>query len=172
MLALRDARSEEIALIQAIELAAAGRYASVGMAQIAAGDPVPSAVLAARIESGNLIVAAAADDLPIGFVVFRPLEGAGYIEEVDVLPAHAGRRIGAALLDEAARRAAVRGLDALTLSTFRQVPWNAPYYRRLGFRELADAELTPGLRAVRADNVARGLDETQRCFMCRPISAA
>jgi ribosomal protein S18 acetylase RimI-like enzyme len=110
--------------------------------------------------------------LLIGFVVFRPLEGAAYIEEVDVLPAHAGRRIGAALLDEAARRAAVRGLDALTLSTFRHVPWNAPYYRRLGFRELAEAALTPGLRAVRADNIARGLDETQRCFMRRPIGAA
>lgn len=169
MIKLRDARPDECSAIQAIELAAAARYASIGMGNVAASDPIPLAVLAARVASRSLIVAAASADAPIGFTVFRRLDGAAYIEEIDVLPAYAGRRIGAALLDAAARRATDLDLSALTLSTFRDVPWNGPYYRRLGFVEMAEAMLTPGLRAVRADNIARGLDETQRLFMRRPV---
>ncbi|WP_119423015.1 GNAT family N-acetyltransferase [Desertibaculum subflavum] len=169
MTTLRDARPDECSLIQAIELAAASRYAAIGMTTVAAGDPIPLGILAARVASRGLIVAVMTDDEPIGFTVFRPLDGAAYIEEVDVLPAHAGRRLGAALLEEAGRRAAALGLAALTLSTFRHVPWNGPYYLRLGFVEMAEGELTPGLRAVRADNIARGLDETQRMFMRRPL---
>jgi GNAT superfamily N-acetyltransferase len=46
-------------------------------------------------------------------------------------------RIGAALLDAVAERARAAGLDGLSLSTFREAPWNAPYYRRLGFVEVA-----------------------------------
>lgn len=172
MITFRDARPEECSLIQAIELAAAARYAGIGMAKVAASDPIPLSVLAARVASRGLIVAVAADGALIGFTAFRSLDHAAYIDEVDVLPAHAGRRIGAALLDEASRRAATLDLTALTLSTFRHVPWNAPYYRRLGFVEIAGAELTPGLVAVRADNIVRGLDETQRLFMRRPVAAA
>jgi GNAT superfamily N-acetyltransferase len=172
VIVLRDARPGEIELIQAIELAAAARYADIGMAKVAVSDPIPLAVLAARVATRSLVVATPPGDTPIGFTVFRPLDGTAYIEEVDVLPAHAGARIGAALLDEAARRAASRGLAALTLSTFREVPWNGPYYRRLGFVEMAEPELTPGLHAVRAGNIARGLDETQRLFMQRPVAIA
>jgi len=35
-------------------------------------------------------------------------------------------------------------VPALTLTTFAEVPWSAPYYERCGFRPLADAELTGG----------------------------
>jgi predicted N-acetyltransferase YhbS len=82
-----------------------------------------------------------------------------------VLPAFAGRRIGAALLEAAAERARATGLAGLSLSTFREVPWNAPYYRRLGFSEVAD--LTPGMAAIREEHLARGLDEDARVFMTR-----
>jgi hypothetical protein len=59
------------------------------------------------------------------------------------------------------------GLDGLSLSTFREVPWNAPYYRRLGFVDVADEALTPGMRAIREEHLARGLDEDARVFMVR-----
>jgi hypothetical protein len=42
------------------------------------------------------------------------------------------------LLDRAAADAAAKGLRALTLTTFAEVPWNAPYYARCGFRVLND----------------------------------
>ena len=80
---------------------------------------------------------------------------------------HARRGIGAALLDHVGRWAVSRGLDALTLTTFRDIPWNAPYYHRLGFHEVVD--LSPGLAAVVAAAAARGLDPATRVCLRRAL---
>jgi hypothetical protein len=56
------------------------------------------------------------------------------------------------------------------LSTFADVPWNGPYYERCGFRVLRDAEITPGLREVRAHEDALGLDRWPRVCMRRDVT--
>lgn len=165
MVLSRDARPDEIDAIRALERASAQRFAGL-MDALAADEPTPTTVLAARSAVGGLVVAVE-DGTLAGFVMFRPVEDRLYVEQIDVLPAFAGRRIGAALLDEIARRARAAGLAGLSLSTFREVPWNAPYYRRLGFSEVA--ALTPGMLAIRAEHLARGLDEDARVFMVRDI---
>ncbi|KRA66397.1 acetyltransferase [Caulobacter sp. Root655] len=165
MVAFRAARSDEIETIRALERASAQRFVGL-MDALAADEPSPAAVLAARIETGGLIVALDGDDL-VGFVMFRTVEDHAYVEQIDVLPTHEGQRIGAALLDVVSGRARAAGLKGLSLSTFRDVPWNAPYYRWLGFVDVADAALTPGMRAIREEHLARGLDEGARVFMVR-----
>jgi GNAT superfamily N-acetyltransferase len=55
-----------------------------------------------------------------------------HLEEMDVLPEHAGQGLGAALIEAVCSWAHTRGFDAVTLSTFRDVPWNAPFYPRHG----------------------------------------
>ncbi len=77
--------------------------------------------------------------------------------------------MGRALVAYAADCARDRGLAGLTLTTFTDVPWNAPYYERLGFRRLAAAELTPGLRRIRAAEAAHGLDRWPRVCMRRDL---
>lgn len=158
---LRPARAVEVEAIRDLERASAQRFLGL-MDDIAADEPTPAPILARRIVEGGLLVAQAGDAIA-GFVMFHPLEGGLYVEQLDVLPAFAGRRIGAALLDAVGERAGDAGL---TLSTFRDVPWNAPYYARLGFAEVG--ELTPGMTAIRAEHLARGLDERARLFMRRP----
>jgi predicted N-acetyltransferase YhbS len=163
MVDFRSARPEEIQTIRALERASAQRF--VGrMDALAADEPGPATVLAARIGEGGLVVAMA-DGTVAGFVMFRPVETRAYVEQLDVLPAFEGRRIGAALLDAAAERARAAGLEGLSLSTFREVPWNAPYYRRLGFVEVT--ALTPAMREIREEHIRRGLDEGARVFMVR-----
>jgi GNAT superfamily N-acetyltransferase len=93
-----------------------------------------------------------------------------HVEQVSVHPDHARRGIGAALIEHVAGWAGERGSAALTLTTFADVPWNGPYYERLGFRVLAGADLTPGLRAVRAQEAAHGLDEWPRIAMRRELT--
>ena len=159
--AIRPARPFEIEAVREIERASAQRFLGL-MDAIAADEPTPAPILARRIIDGGLLVAEAGATI-VGFVMFRPLEGGLYVEQLDVLPALAGRRIGATLLDAVAGRA---GGGDLTLSTFRDVPWNAPYYARLGFEIVRD--LTPGMAAIRAEHLARGLDEDARVFMRRP----
>lgn len=167
MVAFRAARLDEIETIRAVERASARRFVGL-MDALAADEPSPAAVLAARIQAGGLVVALEGDDL-VGFVMFRPVEAFVYVEQIDVLPAYQGRRIGAGLLDVAAGRARANGLAGLSLSTFRDVPWNAPYYRRLGFVDVADEALTPGMRAIRQEHLERGLDESARVFMARGV---
>jgi len=167
MVVFRSARSEEIETIRALERASARRFVGL-MDDLAADEPSPAAVLTIRIGEGGLIVAEE-DGAIVGFVMFRRVEARAYVEQLDVLPAVAGRGIGAALLDAVAARARAAGLDGLSLSTFREVPWNAPYYRRLGLVEVADGALTPGMRDIRAEHIRRGLDEDARVFMVRDV---
>jgi hypothetical protein len=72
-------------------------------------------------------------------------------------------------VEHGCRWAAARGDDAVTLSTFRDLGWNGPFYERLGFRVLGEVELTPGLAAVRAHEVDLGLDVDARVVMRREV---
>lgn len=165
MVVLRPARPDEIDTIRGLERASAQRFIGQ-MDALAADEPSPATVLAARIVGGGLMVAVE-DHVIAGFAMFRPVEDRLYVEQIDVLPAFAGRRIGAALLDAVTDRTRTAGLAGLSLSTFREIPWNAPYYRRLAFLDVA--ALTPAMAAIRAGHLARGLDEDARVFMVRDV---
>jgi hypothetical protein len=52
------------------------------------------------------------------------------------------------------------------------VPWNAPYYERLGFQELADRDVTPGLAKLAAEEAAVGGATSARVCMRRELPDA
>lgn len=153
--------------MRAIERQASQRFQGTPEAWIAADPPAPAALLADRRDAGGLWVATLEGDRPVAAIRFRPLDDNLYIEQLDVLPAFAGLRLGAALLDRAELLAREAGLGALQLSTFRDIPWNAPWYRRIGFEVI---EVLPSsLESIRRDHIARGLDESRRVFMRRSV---
>jgi GNAT superfamily N-acetyltransferase len=86
-----------------------------------------------------------------------------HIVELAVANEFQRRGLGRALLVFAADAARARGLRAITLTTFRHVPWNAPFYARYGFVELTDAQLEARLRQTLLAEDARGL--RNRCAM-------
>ena len=55
-------------------------------------------------------------------------------------PEHAGRGIGRALLRAGCDWAAARGYPELTLATYRDVPWNGPFYASEGFVEVGPVD--------------------------------
>jgi predicted N-acetyltransferase YhbS len=165
MVAFRAARPDEVETIRAIERASAQRFIGI-MDALATDEPTSATVLTAHIAGDGLLVATDGDELA-AFVMFRTVEDRAYVEQIDVLPVHEGRRIGAALLDVVSGRARKAGLKGLSLSTFKDVPWNAPYYRWLGFTDVADEALSPAMREIREEHRARGLDEDARVFMVR-----
>jgi len=65
-------------------------------------------------------------DAAVGMVIASVREGSVYIEEIDVLPQHGRRGLGARLLEGVCAWARTNGYPALTLSTFRDVPGTAP----------------------------------------------
>lgn len=166
----RNGEPADIAAIQAIERASAVRFLDIGMTEIANDDPTPQNVLQERIMSRRLLVAS--DAIPVAFAMFDVVDNHFYIEQIDVAPSHGGKRIGAMLIALIESRARDEGSHGLLLSTFRHVAWNAPYYRTLGFNDIADSMLSPALLHIRQEHVHRGLDETRRVFMRKPLAPA
>jgi len=92
-----------------------------------------------------------------------------HIWQVAVHRDRQGSGIGRRLIEAAETLAARRGIGALTLTTFRTVPWNEPYYRRLGFLTLDGEALGPWLEGVLEAEEKAGLPRRQRCAMRKPI---
>jgi GNAT superfamily N-acetyltransferase len=116
-------------------------------------------------EPGFLLVAAPDEDAaPVGFVHVLVIDGHAHLEQVSVLPELQGRGIGGELVRAAMAEARTRGFDRLSLCTYRDVPWNGPFYRSLGFTEVTD--LAPYERRLRAKERDLGLDVNGvRCVM-------
>jgi hypothetical protein len=77
--------------------------------------------------------------------------------------------IGATLIEAVAWWAQQQGFDAMTLMTFRDVPWSRPYYERLGFRVVDEAQLTSGLRKLQAHEATLGINRWPRVAMRRRV---
>jgi GNAT superfamily N-acetyltransferase len=162
---IHAARPGDVWLLPAIERAAAQAFRAVGIDGPFLDEVKPvEAHLAAQAE-GRLLVAESEDGLPIGFALIEPVDGAPHLEELDVHPHHARRGIGAALVRACVAWARARGAGSLTLSTFRDVPWNAPFYARHGFQPLVAGELGPGLRRIVARERAEGIPMERRVVM-------
>ncbi|MGW4328240.1 GNAT family N-acetyltransferase [Nocardia sp. NPDC004573] len=166
---IRPATSEDLPVLQEIERAAGKPFADVGMTAVADDEPPSKATLREFQQAGRAWVWSDAD-APIAYLIVGVVDGNAHIEQVSVHPDHARRRIGKRLLDQAARWAATAQLPAMTLTTFTEVPWNGPYYQRLGFRYLAADEETPGLIALRTAERAHGLDRWPRACMRADLS--
>ncbi|MEV4145129.1 GNAT family N-acetyltransferase [Amycolatopsis sp. NPDC049691] len=166
---IRLARPDDLPALIDVEREAGGLFRAVDMAAIADDDPGSVAELAVYQADGRAWVAVDDDDRPVAYLVAEVVDGHAHVEQVSVRPSHARRGLGRALIETLAEWAVARGLPALTLTTFAAVPWNAPYYERLRFRVLADAEIGAGLRAIRRAEAARGLDAWPRVAMIRPL---
>ncbi|MGY1433991.1 GNAT family N-acetyltransferase [Streptomyces reniochalinae] len=165
-------RARGLGVLQEIERAAGRWFGDIGMDEIADDEPPTLESLESYAHSGGLwVVTPEHGSEPVAYALTEPVDGCLHVEQISVHPDSARRGVGRALLDELSARAAADGVPALTLTTFAEVPWNAPYYARLGFRSLAAGELTPGLRQIRADEAAAGLDRWPRVCMRRETSS-
>ena len=168
---IRAARLDELAHLIAIELAAGEQFRSLGMDRVADDEPGSTEELAAYAEAGRAFVAADGADRPIAYLLIDVADGAAHVEQVSVHPSHARQGVGRALIEQAKRWARCQGFDSVTLTTFVDVPWNGPYYERLGFRFLTPEEETPALRAIRERERALGLDAWPRGCMRLSLTA-
>jgi ribosomal protein S18 acetylase RimI-like enzyme len=108
-------------------------------------------------EPGFLLVAAPDDGSPpVGFVHVLVIDGHAHLEQLSVLPEHQRRGIGAELTRAAMAEARAQGFDRLSLCTYRDVPWNGPFYLSLGFAEVT--ELAPYEKRLREKERDLGLD--------------
>jgi ribosomal protein S18 acetylase RimI-like enzyme len=167
---IRPARPDDFIAIQSIEAEAGTLFAGIGMQAIADDDPFSIAELQAFSDAGHAWVAVDPDDRPVGYLVADLVDGRAHIEQLSVRPTHGRQGIGRSLVGYLLVWAAARQLTAVTLTTFLDVPWNAPLYERLGFRQLGAEEMGEGLRRIRAREADAGLDRWPRTAMIREVA--
>ncbi len=164
---IRLAREEDLPVLREIEQAAGEAFRGIGMAAVADDELPTLESLRSYQRAGRAWVYA--DPSVMAYLTGELVDGSAHVQQVSVHPAAAGRGIGRELIEKLAEWGRQRGAQAITLTTFVEVAWNGPYYERCGFRYLADAELTPGLVAIRAAEAAHGLDRWPRAAMRRDL---
>jgi len=127
---IRHATRSDLEHLAGIEAAADTLYAE-RFGETGWGRPRPG--LERSAAPGFVLVAADREGAPYGFVHVLDLDGRAHLEQLSVVPERQRRGIGSALVSSAAVEAATRGHHELTLLTYLDVPWNAPFYARLGF---------------------------------------
>ncbi len=166
---IRTARADELALLPEIEARAGRRFQQVAELVDAPADLTPLAELEVAHSMERVWVAVSAEDSNhdevIGFAYAAVLDDLCHLEEVDVLPEYGQRGIGAALVRTVCRYATDANLRGVSLTTYRDVPWNAPFYRRLGFEPVDRKSLPSALATAVDDEARRGLDPDQRIVM-------
>lgn len=158
--ALRDAEREAERAFPLDDLPASLRGASL----------TSDAEFAEALQQGLLWSALGPGGAVVGYAIALWQGDALHLDELDVQPAHQRRGVGR-LLVHAVRAHAVRsGARRLTLTTFRFVPWNMPWYARLGFAPLEEREMSPALRALFEEEIARGLPRERRVAMALELA--
>ena len=166
-LRIRPTTLNDIAALPAIERAAAGRFRDFpALAWLADGEVISAEQHLDYVERG-LSWLALANDQPVGFILAEAHPSSLFIVELSVDLDWQGKGIGRQLIACVAGHARTLGLASLTLTTFRDVPWNAPFYAKLGFEYVA--ELTPELRQKREEEAAHGFAFETRCAMRLPL---
>jgi predicted N-acetyltransferase YhbS len=161
---IRLARDADVPALPAVEHAAVQLF--IGYAPESVQEDATDECTFFHAVRKRLLWVALSGSTPVGFAHVEMLAAdLPHLEELDVHPSHGRRGLGTALVQTVCAWATGAGYSALTLTTFRAVPWNFPFYARLGFEEIPREDLRPELAAVVAKEAARGLLPDTRAVM-------
>jgi GNAT superfamily N-acetyltransferase len=131
-------RPDELSLLPSLEAAADTAFEQLGIGPL----PGPGTVE----EFAAALVVLVAGDPPVGLCRIDAISGpdratpGAHLGQLSVHPDHTGRGIGRALLEAACDWAAAQGYAEITLATYRDVPWNGPFYASEGFVEVGPVD--------------------------------
>jgi GNAT superfamily N-acetyltransferase len=134
------AAPEHLCSLPQIERSAASLFGDAVPAQLLETVAAPS-VFAAAQRDGLLWVAVGPGGEPVGFARVESAGRRAHLAELDVLPAHGRRGVGTALVQTVESWAVANGFSELTLTTYREFPWNEPFYAGLGFDVVSQSDL-------------------------------
>ncbi|MEE9380409.1 MAG: GNAT family N-acetyltransferase [Hyphomonadaceae bacterium] len=163
--AIRAAQTVDIPQFALIESAADKLFEPTGLMENATEqDSIPALVFEDAIPQGLVSVVELGGNEIIGFSLCSVRKPDLYLDQVAVYPDHCRKGLGTALINTVMKDARARKLKTVSLSTFRNVPWNAPYYARLGFKEIPRKNLTKWMLELEALQMEY-MDIGKRCFM-------
>lgn len=163
--AIRDRLPADDAALVIVENRASELFRAYGYAIVADAPLADVEVLRAMIAGQDVRVAVDGSDRPVGYAVFGAVGAFLHLRELSVDPGHGRRGIGSALVAEVIDAARSGSFAGVSLTTFRDVPFNAPFYRRLGFREAEFAQAPEALRSRFFAEIPAGIDPASRLLM-------
>ena len=169
---IRVATPADIAATQRIEIDAGRLFRDAGLDSIADDPPDDDATMLAYIRDGRAWTAVNVDGEAIGYAVASVVDNDAHLDQVSVAVAEGRKGVGTALIAAVTEWARTNGLDALTLTTFADLAFNGPYYRKLGFVEVPREKWGPELAAIRTSEIANGIDVAPRIAMRLEIQAS
>ena len=162
---IRPATGADTERFPAVERDSGERFRELpALAWIADDDVMSAEAHRSHLETG-VVLSAFVDDTLVGFLTAARVDDGFHLWQMAVALAHQRRGIGTRLIEALQREAVSRGVGAVTLTTFRDVSWNAPFYASLAFEMVGNAELNGFLRDVLAREAAHGIPVELRCAM-------
>ena len=161
---LRLATAADLPALLVVEHDSDQTFRGTDLDSVADNPPTPSELLAPLLDEGAFWVAEAGDG-PVGFLAAGTRDGQLIIFQLSVIRAAQRRGIGARLIEAVIAHGRATGAPELLLTTFRDVPWNGPWYARFGFVEIPAPERSPAVQRMLAHEEDMGLDPTRRCAM-------
>jgi len=147
-----------VPLLGAIEIAAATRFPPGTIPDHIRSDSIPVSVLLDAVANGTLWVTLNAFRQPVGYALLQSVDGFALLAQMDVLPEHGRKGLGTALVMNIADFLRNQNKNALYLTTFTHVPWNAPFYANIGFIALNEEEQPPFIKKILHEERRYGLD--------------
>lgn len=143
---LRLSHDNDLEQLQRLSVRARQRYTIIpSLAHVVESPPLG----ADRFEACRVMVAVDRhSDEVIGFVAMRLLDDYLYLDNISVEPLASGKGVGKSLLSPVVAYAHLRRADAVSLTTFREPPWNGPWFRQHGFCPMPTDCIGDGLRRV------------------------
>lgn len=169
---IRLTTENDIPALQRVEISASAAFLVIeSLGSFAEGNCATREQHLSAIEPQTSWLAELPDGEPVGFLAARPEETALHIYEISVHIDHQKRGVGRALIVHAENHARSLGLSELTLTTFKHVPWNAPFYESLGFEIRPEAECGQRLSSLIQGERSAGLPAPEmRCAMRKVLA--
>ncbi len=162
---IRLARENELYQLNTIEEAASKLFENTKFALEVDQDSLSIDLLREQQAKDLVWVAVDDRDNPVGFAVVIVMGDLIHLHELSVDPEHGRKGLGTRLIETIIQFAKSSGFTGVTLSTFRDIPWNAPFYKKLGFREMKEEEIGINLQNIKTEEAQKGLPISERILM-------
>ncbi len=166
---IRPGTAADLPALAAIERDAAELFREVGYDFCADGPNRGDEELRTALEHGAVFIACARNGRICGFALIWRIDGCAHLLELAVSRRDQGKRLGRRLVDASEAWVRDAGLSEITLTTFRDVPWNAPLYERLGYRVFEPEAWRTGLAAVQHEEAESGFAVEPRVAMRKAL---
>ena len=164
-ISIRLADPGHLAAIPGLEIAAAAMFPEADLPLEFRHKVTEMRDLRAAVDRGQMWVAVNEQQKTVGFASADVVDGQAYLEELDVLPDFGRQGIGTRLLARVINWARDQQFRYLVLVTFRHLPWNAPFYEKLGFEVLNSSEHGPEIAGLIKEERLAGLNVANRVVM-------